>query len=217
MKRFGQRQLHGLTGYTPKGGVRQLLPGARTADEIKLVRRQLKSDISAAQKAGRDTKYIQGLRSGADKQIKRLGETAKRWTAAEKAGITSIPGIVKGLHPSRIGQTGKAMAGVAREGMGGIPGTLALPVAFSAPDLMDPNQGVGEKALGLAGDVGGMVATGGLGIVPQMVGWTALGSGGRALGRTIDRKRKPKAGVPGVSPPQPLSLQASPVQDNYGQ
>jgi len=115
---------------------------------------------------------------------------------AEKAGLTSLPGLAKGLR-HKPGQTLRE----AWRHAGGMGKALAIgDVALTARDVADPTTetGVGEKALGGVGTAGGYLLASRMGLVPAMLvgslGSRALGTLGRGVDvLTGERGRKQKA------------------------
>lgn len=103
---------------------------------------------------------------------------------AQQAGLTSIPGVVKGLASKPGSTLVNAWKGSGRLGQAFAVGDLAL----SAPGLMqnDPNRGLGEKTLGTIGTTGGYLLGGRMPILGSMLLATGAGAIGKRLGRGID-------------------------------
>lgn len=180
--RFGQRQLHALTGHVPEGGLRAIRAGAYGAEQN--LARALKSapgDVAAASKG--------------------LAAAQK----AEQMGLTSIPGFAKSLakDPKGTLRTGAAeqwhnMPGWAKAVTVGLP-ALDVGHALATPDNPD-GPGKGERiGRGLAGAAAGLT----MGAIPMTTGILAQGAvaglGGR-LGRGVDAVRRRASG--GISAPR---------------
>lgn len=133
---------------------------------------------------------------------------------AHAQGISSIPGIARGLANSQTrGATARNLGSFMLHG--GAPGgslkqrafnyTMAgLPVAMAVPGLMRGDESATggqtrtQKVLNLGLNTAGSVLTAGMPIVPQMIG--SLGVG--ALAEKITRPRTPQPNLP-PQPPQP--------------
>lgn len=104
--------------------------------------------------------------------------------AAEKAGLTSIPGMVKGLVTKPRATLGEAwrQSGKMGKAMG------ALDVATGVPRIFDPTtqEGTGEKALGTLGSAGGYFLGGRMPFLGSMLFAAGTGALGKRLGRGID-------------------------------
>lgn len=192
IKDFGKRQIHGFTGaYADQAGEIGMRSRAAASKKIDLLRKR-QADLAAH---GELT----------DKAKKKLVEEAKslrEWgaggDAALKAGITNIPGIVKGMA-TRPFSTMKAM-GKDMVGGGGALGTsvaLGLPLAIAAPDLArgdESAQGgrsMRQKLVGVGSGLVGGALTAGVPVLPQLVGGVAVdAAASKALG---GKKRLAKA------------------------
>lgn len=189
VQRFMKRQAHGLTGaYADQAGA----IGMRSSQEA-----ERRIDLLRRRGLDRFTRDGAANYSSTDqlKKIKDLREWGRGGDEALHAGVTSIPGVAKGLakHPA---QTGKAlvkqMAGGA--GRGGAAVALGLPLAFAGPDLArgDESQRGGrsmrEKLVGVGSGMAGGVLTAGMPIVPQLVAGGALDA---ATSRLARRKPQP--------------------------
>lgn len=147
--RFGQRQVHGLTGAVPAGSankieaIRAMGGGAAPA--------KARMEAAHAAKQGKSGKeYARALSN--------FEEAEKGFGAAEKAeglGLTSLPGYAKSLVTRPVETTRAALQ---EQWYGGGPMhrlmTLGLPAAGAgaallAPESNDPNRpGKAEQALG---------------------------------------------------------------------
>jgi len=206
--RSGQRQVHGVTGWAPKGGVREIGLGAVTREP----------QVAAAKAALEEAKAGRGGRSLTDRVMrrtsvegatKRLGGAQKGLeaaTTAEKMGLTSIPGYVKSLasrDPDR--GVGKTLAAAAKsEWHGGDPVSRAmmigLPAAGAIGALRGPEEDPNHPGQGKAQRVAGQLVMGATGALlsPMAIGTQSLVGGGLhragdAAGREVDRLRHSSA------------------------
>lgn len=110
---------------------------------------------------------------------------------AVRKGITSLPGLAKGLA-RRPGETLKAvgheaMSGGAAAGLGlgvGLPLALAAPSLAKGDESRAGGRSLGQKAVGLGADIASGALTAGVPILPAAVGSAALGSlANRTIGR----------------------------------
>lgn len=169
ISRFGQRQVHGLTGWKPSGGLQSIRGGAWAAEEA----------LKKAPHSGPAFAHARAAR------------------AAEKAGLTSLPGYAKGLatKPLQTLRTGTteqwhAMGPFGRALIYGYPA-----VAGGGALLRKGEPGEGGR-LERAGRHLGAAAygLGPLPILPQLALAEGLSVGaaraGRAVGRKLDKRKK---------------------------
>jgi hypothetical protein len=170
---FAKRQAHGFTGK---------FQGSMTAP-LERKRELLK------------------LRGADPSKVLGVTEDLARRQRSMKAGITSIPGLAKGLVKAP-GTTAKSLY---REGMGGKKGlafAVGLPAAMAAPDLAKGDESatggrtVGQKLLRHGGSTAGFMLAGGLPIIPQMM---ALGQADKLINRATGGKPV-QAAAKGVTP-----------------
>jgi len=221
--RFGQRQLHGVTGLTPGGAQRGTAEYAKAMAGMRMGAHPAAAGVLEAEmavaRAGTNPKLL-------EKATKAL-ESAKSQHAiaqeAEAKGLTSLPGMVRsmtskegikdvwrlGMKPqlTQQGMTGKMMAG--------------LPVAFAAPELFrsqeqDPEgRGRLERFGSGVGSGVGYALSPFLPLVGQEAMGRAVGGVGKGLGKGVDmaigalRGKKPQPpmtelgnnpSAPGVDP-----------------
>lgn len=184
--RFGQRQLHGLTGWTPEGGLESIRGGMHEA----------KGRLQAAHEA---VGSAVGDKAKATAQ-KELELATKGHDAAQKAhdmGLSSIPGIAKSMKNNGVLNTVKAdihnqMSGA---GIGSKALMFGLPAVGMAGAVAGQEAPVGEGA-GKAESIGsnvGQMAGGLIGSAVPIVGQTLIGQplgyAGKMVGRGIDRLR----------------------------
>jgi len=105
---------------------------------------------------------------------------------AEEAGLTSLPGTVKGL----LGKNRGKVLGEAWRQSGNMGKVMAAgDIAMSAPRILDKNtsEGTGEKALSTLGSSGAYFLGGKMPMVGNMLMAAGAGTVGKYLGRGIDR------------------------------
>lgn len=192
IKRFGQRQLHGFTGsHTGKPGAIGMRSSEEAGRRIDLLEKRFADEAAHAKSMGKSTDALKRELADSKKELQQWGQ---RGDAADAAGITSIPGVVKGLI-KKPGATAKALKD---EVVGGSNANammaVGVPVAFAAPEVLRGDESaeggrtVGQKLRRLGGNIAGGVATAGLPFAPQILAGGALES---ASG--ISLRRKPKA------------------------
>jgi hypothetical protein len=193
VKRFGQRQAHSLTGWTPKGfnnvkGIEEMGAGASSAR---------KALTEAASKPENK------------KALLRAQERVHANEKAQELGLTSLPGTVKALanketrSPALRAAWEQQMRGTT---FGQKALTLGLPAAGLAAETLSPDDGrKGERmGAGIAGTAAGML-TGGLPLAGGTVAGLAAGYAGGKIGRGFDHVRA-KLRPPGheiQAPPNP--------------
>lgn len=189
--RFGQRQVHSVTGWTPGG----------TAKSIESI---------GAGAAG-PRKVLENVRTSWDpKELVRAQSTLKATEKAQEMGLTSLPGIAKSI--GREGLLPTAKAGLHAGWAGASPRMKALMVGLPAMQAVQTlrapggedgrGMGKGERIGRLAGGTLGTMAAP-LSLAGGLALSSALEHGGGALGRGVDRLRRGK---------QPKQLEPSQVQ-----
>lgn len=191
---FGQRQVHGLTGWVPKEGLHSIGHGAGPA----IARR---AEAHAAHIANpSDPKLLKAFQN-ADK-----GSEAAR--KAESMGMTSLPGLAKavkqhGLIPAIQAGAAEQLHGTSNLNKAMTLGVPALGVAhaIATREDTDPTAGRGERIGKTIGGTLGSLAGSPLPMIGgEVVG--AVGAGtGKLIGKGIDRLRgvKPSASPTGAS------------------
>lgn len=178
VKRFGQRQLHGMTGYMPRtsqqraGGIGWAGKGMSTDDRIK----SLESigvnvgkkvapggKAEAVQKAMDSQSIVKSLPKGVRRRLAQAdvaSSEAQRYAA--ETGLTSLPGVAKGLvtRPLKTMKAGFVSQGPTGMALAAVPAAMAVP-------SMAKGEGAGE----------GYSGPGGVGkFVGENIGYTALGA-----------------------------------------
>jgi len=121
---------------------------------------------------------------------KELAELRK----AEKAGLTSVPGVIKGMATRPLSTMREAW----RQG-GTLGKAMAVgDVALSVPHIRDTTTeaGTGEKALGTLGSATGYMLGGRMGLLGSSILGSGLGYLGRQTGRLIGGRRPSTEGPP---------------------
>lgn len=196
VSRFGQRQVHGLTGWTPKEGIRSIGGGAADAEKRLL---DSAHAVSAAE-GGKDLEKATKNLHGANKSFHAASE-------AERMGLTSVPGYLKSLHGDPLG-TAKASLNEQFRGttmgqkalMLGIP---ALGVAGAVRSQDSPDQeglSKGQRVGKQVGELVGGVAGGAIPVVGQLALQSGLGHVGKTIGGVVDHFRR----APATNPTDPL-------------
>jgi hypothetical protein len=117
---------------------------------------------------------------------------------SEAAGLTSLPGTVKGL----LGKDRGKVLGEAWRQSGTMGKVMAAgDIALSAPRILDNStaEGTGEKALSTLGSSGAYFLGGKMPIVGNMLLAAGAGTAGKYLGRGIDKIVGHKAPVGSVA------------------
>lgn len=189
---FGKRQVHGLTGAFSDPAKTRIRSSVEAARQQKIMGARLVDDLRFARSpehAGR----IKQKAEAAGKSLKEWGESGDRALAA---GITSAPGVVRGLASSK---TRKETLGALKEevmggrGAGGAGRAAALGLGVGLPvvaGLHDISKGdesaqggrtKTQKAMNLATNVGVGALTMGMPLGAGMVTSTAADALGQKL------------------------------------
>jgi len=200
--RFGQRQVHALTGWKPEGGMRAIFesPGKKELNEA--LAHQLK--VTRANAGGlaspRDMMAAQRKVESAKKAVE-YGEKA------ESMGLTNLPGYAKSLYQHPIDTM---RYGFGSMWHGADPLTKAMffgyPAAAAGKELMTPSEEGGPgrleragKELGVLGFAMSRIPTTGALLASPVIG--AVGGGlGKLTDKIIRRKPTPAAPQPVMEP-----------------
>lgn len=225
LARTGQRQVHAVTGWTPKAGLESIRGGAWGArqrlkaaenwnpnalkdqslifDMIDKVRGKAPARVGDQ---GRISKAL-GLASPAEKAVletSRAKDHVKAVEEAVKHDMTNVPGVLKSLYGKDRGAALKAglNAGWAGESIGNRLLNVGVPAGMLAASAMSKNdpEHKGERTgADVAREVGNFVAP--MTVMP-MAGGAVLGKGlsavGGLIGKGVDklRGRKQSFGMP---------------------
>ncbi len=183
----GRRQLHGFTG---RGDPRSMgFRSTEWANEKKrLENLRYFDDLKHEGPSTRRARKHQD-------RMKELTEEARRGDAAINAGITSLPGTVKGLVKNPKA-TGKALWDETTGGSRlGAVGAVGVPLALAGPDVLRGDESatggpsMKQKLVRLGAGVGSGILTGGLPILPAIATDTAVDAlATRAVGRPKEMK-----------------------------
>jgi hypothetical protein len=195
--RFGQRQLHGLTGWTPAEGIRSIGGGAANAQRgVEEAANKLRS----VRAAGKDA-------AGAERNVTTAVKGLEAATTAEEKGLTSLPGYAKALRSDPVGALRAGLneqwAGQSRAGKALTIGATGVGLASEVANR-EGNTGVGEslgKAVGgsLPWMMGPLPASAALALTP------ALAFAGGLAGKGVDVLRgKPNVGRPTAPGPNDI-------------
>lgn len=208
--RFGQRQVHALTGWTPQGGIRAgLRDGAFDAAERLHAAQKNLSELhggSALLRAGKALpaghafhgKTLQEISSAlpdVQKELTRAHEGYEAMNKAESMGLTSIPGVFRSVKEHGLLPTIGAGFNAQIKGTSGMDKALQLGLpALGMASALRGGAGPDEEGRGRAERVGEQVGqlVGGIAGSPvPVVGQMLLGEGagrvGRFAGKMVDR------------------------------
>lgn len=190
--RFGERQVHSLTGAT-RGGVKRLAEDGsvnpRYIEAVKAMKGD-SADIAnrvLAAKKNVDKAVTQGKGVDAAKRgLERAQAAMKTSDEAIEKGMTSLPGVVNAVRKEGLKPlwTHGIKPQMTQHGVTGAAMTVA-PVAMAAPELLqesdEEGRGRAERFLGSVGEAGAYTATP---FVP-VAGSTVLSGVGRRAGGTV--------------------------------
>ncbi len=203
LSRFGKRQVHGVTGWTPKAGIQSIRGGAYETGKRMEAAKGAVSIKAPGATQGRMDKLLRrtpekiqqrAAKSGHKEMVAaRKGDVAGR--KAEEMGLTSLPGYAKSLKNNGVGKTIRAGMGEQWHSVGPVGKSMmvlpAIPVASELARESKPGE-AGRFAREGAG-LGEFAST--MGPVPiagQIAAGTALGALGKRVGALADRKKNTK-------------------------
>jgi len=190
--RFGQRQVHAITGWRPgenASSIRSIGAGAHNAQQSLSEAVQNANKLHASGAAGPQL----------DKAMKTVDSARRGYGAAyrsEQMGLNSIPGYLSSMKNNGILPT--MSAGAKEQWHSMSPGWKAVmigaPIAETVQAMRSPDQeggpGKGERvAKGLAGAVAG-AAMGGIPMTTGTLLQHGIGQAAGAAGRVVDKFRK---------------------------
>lgn len=214
ISRFGQRQLHGLTGWAPEGGLHAMRAGSYNAKQ-RMARAQ--AALRALEHSGGTAQQAARLQQEARRAAKGLAAAIE----AERMGLTSLPGYVRAI--GKHGLVPVLQAGAREQLQGtstaqkalilGLPAYGALRAWRSPADERDSrglSRGarIGESVGSLVGGVVG----GAVPIVGQLALQEGTGRVGRAVGGFFDRRRQPP---PAFDPTDPVTAPGQVTPSEY--
>lgn len=189
---FGKRQVHGLTGAFSDPAKTRIRSSVEAARQQKVLDARLVDDLRFARSPEHAAKIKQKAET-ASKSLKEWGEGGDRALAA---GITSAPGVIRGLAGKKT--RGNTLGALKDEVMGGRGASgagraaalglgVGLPVVAGVHDLSKGDESahggrtIGQKAMNLATNVGVGTLTMGMPIGAQMVTSSAADALGQKL------------------------------------
>lgn len=204
---FAKRQVHGVTGWTPRGfmnpaGIEEIGAGVAPA------KRQL----------------MEAMTHGDKKAIRLAKDSVSANQRVQDLGLTSLPGYAKALWnpatrkevvPASIAQQFKGTPGWERAVTVGLP-AVDLAANIATPD--DPDHPTKGKRLGasIAGTAAGL-ATGSLPFVGSLAAGAAASAVGGELGKDVDKFRAVRRQVR-KAPPRDMHVQPPPPpEESRGQ
>lgn len=190
--RFGQRQLHGLTGWTPKGGIESIRGGAWQAKQnVDEIRKSL-------------TKATPKAKKGLEKELAKARKGEGAAVQAQRMGLTSLPGYARSMAKRPI-KTLKAGLKEQWQTSGPIGRGLVFgfPAVTIGGELARPSQpGEPGRVARAARNVGDIAySLGPLPIGSQMALGTALSAAGGQTGKLLSRKKKRRDNAHIPAPP----------------
>jgi hypothetical protein len=211
---FGKRQVHGLTGWTPKAGLGSIgFEGSKATAEALGAARAATPEVGGT---GILQRVMHGNRAGtqglAERVKQRAVQRAEKLHEATKAheamGLTNLPAWGKGLATKPVETL---RAGLGKEWHSGMMGKamVGLPVAGAAHQLVTPTQEGGPGRLARAGSsLGELSWAMGVPIAPAIAASKGISSAFKApealRGKLAKVKRKPELG----KHPAPPSIDA---------
>jgi len=153
-----------------------------------LTRAGRKRALEAARHKGKKLKHEVTGRGDAPIAPGMKPEQIERLRKSQELGLTSVPGVVKGLATKPLSTLKGAWQQSDRLGKVMTVGDVAM----SAPHIMDQStqQSTAEKTLGALGTAGGYLAGGRMGLLGSMAMGTGLGALAGGAGRLISGRKK---------------------------
>ena len=202
--RFGQRQLHGVTGWVPEGGLESIRAGSYGA---KKALKGAEERFLAAKGGDASPGFVDRVLGRSPEQVKHKAVTKaeKELLQARKArdasvkaedmGLTSVPGYLRSLKNNGVGSTVRAGLADQWHGSGGTTGKammLGLPAMSVAQEMSQPDQPGGPGKLER---IGGALGEGlGFSLAPlplagQALAISGLGALGKMPGKLLGRRK----------------------------
>lgn len=191
--RFGQRQVHGLTGWLPREGdkssIREI--GLGLSDDVVKHHAAAEEALVKARSAGKAKDIAK-----AEKGLERANNSVRYSKEVEEKGLTSIPGY---LRHAAEDPADAVSTGFKYHWSGMRPRDALLPLAFTLPMVPevlskeDPT-GEGRSRLERFGHMAGNLATAEVMPLPMLANQVAsstVGSVGGRIGRAISPRRAP--------------------------
>lgn len=204
VKHLGQRQLHGLTGYIPRSAAQKARgigfagKGMSAGERVQALKgmgmnvgENVGNRAAAIQRAMGEQTLTKRLPTKMREQLARAevaGLEAQR-QAAER-GLTSIPGVAKGMlkNPLQTLKTGFVSQGPLGMALAAVPTAAMIPGVVSGQGYgseYSDRGGVGR----LVGENLGYTALGALPFAPMMAGAALAGKAGEVAHKAISKRR----------------------------
>lgn len=227
--RFGQRQVHGLTGWTPSGGLHSIRAG--TYDPAKRVARaHLALAKAQDERIPLASRVIGAIRNRTPEQLrashigraeKELGSTLKglRYAGeAQRMGLTSLPGYARSLakQPLKTLKTGFGEQWHSSD-LSGKALVFGLPVAGVASEAMKPTEPGGAGKAERMGKRMGDIAFG-MGPLPvssALLAAPMLGAVGGGAGKLLGKLRGKRPHLPAPPSLEPAGGDTTPGEYVY--
>lgn len=226
--RFGQRQVHGLTGWTPKGymnpeGIKGMRAGAYDAAQRLSAAERTVAPGAGRYRPGLVDRVLKISPEKAQQRVAKAGhkemvDARKAYQAAQKAedmGLTSLPGYARAL----MSNPGAALkAGLAEQwhsmGPGGKALMVGIPAAGVASEVSTPSQPDGPGRLERAGSRLGELAytMGPLPLSGQIAAGVGVSTLGKRMGAIFDRKKGAGNSIPAPPVLDPAGGEAAPAE-----
>lgn len=202
LSNFGKRQLHGVTGWTPKGGVESIGIAGSKASKASLD--AAKGSKVVPGKSRVVQKALHGRQAGThglakkvrERSIQRAQKFDEATRASERMGLSSIPGWTAAMLRD---PKAALKAGLGREWHSGGMGKamLAFPAVAAGHQALKPTEPGGPGKLERVGRSVGEVAWGmGMPIAPAMIAAKGISEAGGGIGRVLGRLRRPDEPAP---------------------
>lgn len=201
VKRFGQRQLHGMTGYVPRtaaqkaSGIGWTGKGLGARERVKALEgigMDVGEKYTNKAKAIRDAMGRQTVTKSLPESVRRRlaqAEVASRQAQREavEQGLTSLPGVAKGMvrNPLRTLKTGFVSQGPAGMAMAAVPAAMAVPGVAKGEGEYGGQGGAGR----FLGENIGYTALGAVPMAPMMAGAVLAGKAGELMHKGVQRKQ----------------------------
>jgi hypothetical protein len=182
-KRFAKRQIHGFTGaYADEAGEIGLRGTAEAKRKLHLHAVRNADKVRHGEMTG--TRAVKDFTA----KKKELADWGRAGDEALAAGITSLPGTVKGLATAPVKTlkaVGRDVASGGRLGtvMAGAPVVVALPELARGDESATGGRSMRQKLVGVGSGIVGGALTQGVPILPQQIAGAAMDAGARRLAR----------------------------------
>ena len=201
--RFGQRQVHGITGYTPAEGLSSLRMGAsERAKAVDHAQKSLERAHAGADERGWTDKLLQRTpQEAAQKQLDRATNAHRAAQVAEEKGLTSLPGYAKRIRQEGLWRTaGYALddqfAGTSMPMKAFTIGAPAMQLRAAYKQDPDETNAMGQTRGEALGEAAAGLGTGllmsPLPMGTQMLAAAPLMYAGRRIGRALGHKPQPE-------------------------